>query len=178
MVKAKEKVKIAEAKLRVFVNDDSLTYPRSAANSDTVDRNFRKDPLNVIMNHSTSNDDLISVLKENMLLNRLPAPEPPIFSGDPLQNSELITAFRILIENECSAQAEKLFNLKQSGAAAGVIRGTFLRSDSRTFDDAMRRLTNRYGDEFFIQRAFREKFPIGLGSGKRMENHCRTLPIF
>lgn len=75
---------------------------------------------------------LVHALKESLTMTRLPAPEPFIFTGDPLKFTEWSTCFRALIETSCSDPAHRLFYLKKyiDGEALCVLEGTFYRSDT------------------------------------------------
>ena len=102
---------------------------------------------------------LVQALKESLLMTRLPAPEPFIFTGDPLKFTEWRTCFKALIETSCSDPAHRLFYLKKyiSGEALSVLEGTFYRSDEEAYTQAWDALNKRYGHPFIVQRAFRGK---------------------
>lgn len=110
--------------------------------------------------NTTKNDSLlIQAIHDSMVLTRLPAPEPCVFSGDPLNFLEWSTSFKTLIEKRCTNAADKLFYLQKyiSGEARSVLEGTFFRKDAEAYDQAWEMLNTRYGHPFVIQRAFREK---------------------
>ncbi|KAJ8369824.1 hypothetical protein SKAU_G00098520 [Synaphobranchus kaupii] len=94
-----------------------------------------------------------------MVLTRLPAPEPSVFSGDALNFLEWSTSFKALIERRCTNTADKLFYLQKyiSGEARSVLEGSFFRNDDEAYDQAWETLNTRYGHPFVIQRAFRDK---------------------
>ena len=102
---------------------------------------------------------LVQALHDSMVLTRLPAPEPSIFSGDPLHFLDWSTSFKTLIERRCTNAADKLFYLQKyiGGEARSVFEGTFFRKDDEAYDQAWETLQACYGHPFVIQCAFREK---------------------
>lgn len=102
---------------------------------------------------------LVQALKESLAMTRLPAPEPFMFTGDPLKFTEWRTCFKALIETSCTNPAHRLYYLKKyiSGEALSVLEGTFYRSDEEAYTQAWDALNKRYGHPFIVQRAFRGK---------------------
>ena len=102
---------------------------------------------------------LAQALHDTMILTRLPAPEPSVFSGDPLTFLEWSTSFKALIERRCTNPADRLFYLQKyiSGEARSVVEGSFYRKDDEAYDQAWQALNAWYGHPFIIQCAFREK---------------------
>ncbi len=94
-----------------------------------------------------------------MVLSRLPAPEPSVFTGDPLKFLEWRTSFKAFIEWQCTNPADKLFYLQKyvSGEAQSVLEGSFYRKDNEAYNQPREALNSQYGHLFVIQRAFREK---------------------
>nr|XP_055041009.1 uncharacterized protein LOC129428127 [Misgurnus anguillicaudatus] len=102
---------------------------------------------------------LAQAVQDSMMLNRLPMPEPTIFSGDPIHFVEWKTSFQLLIDKRQISPADKLYYLKRyvTGPARKTLEGIFYRNDEEAYQDAWKRLQDRYGQPFIIQRAFREK---------------------
>ncbi|KAM9306511.1 multiple C2 and transmembrane domain-containing protein 1 isoform 2-T3 [Pholidichthys leucotaenia] len=102
---------------------------------------------------------LVQAFKESLAMTRLPAPEPFVFTGDPLKFTKWTTCFKALIEISCTGPAHKLFYLKKyiSGETLSVLEGTFYRSDEEAYTQALDALSKRYGHPFVVQRAFRGK---------------------
>ncbi|KAM9709232.1 uncharacterized protein ACNS7B_023621 [Menidia menidia] len=102
---------------------------------------------------------LVQAFKESLMMTRLPAPEPSVFSGDPLKFTEWRTSFKALIETTCTSSAHRLFYLRKyiSGDALSVLEGTFYRSDEEAYTQAWDALNKRYGHPFIVQRAYRGK---------------------
>jgi hypothetical protein len=55
-------------------------------------------PTSIVKESQTSHMDLITTVANQLCLSRLPPPEPPVFSGDPLLYSGWLAAFRTLIK--------------------------------------------------------------------------------
>lgn len=102
---------------------------------------------------------LVQAFKDSLTITRLPAPEPSVFTGDPLKFTEWRTSFKALIETSCTNSAHRLFYLRKyiSGDALSVLEGTFYRSDDEAYTQAWDALNKRYGHPFIVQRAFRGK---------------------
>ena len=103
--------------------------------------------------------DLARSLADQMTINRLPPPEPSVFTGDPLSYPSWKAAFESLIEQKKIPTSERLHYLKRyvSGAVKDVIEGFFLLSTDTAYAEAKTTLDKRYGDPFVIANAFRDK---------------------
>lgn len=123
---------------------------------------------------------LVQALKEFQAMTRLPAPEPFVFSGDPLKFTEWSTCFKALIETSCTDPAHRLFYLKKyiSGDALCVLEGAFYRSDEEAYSQAWDALNKRYGHPFVIQRAFRGKLNSWPKIGSKESLKLRELSDF
>lgn len=102
---------------------------------------------------------LVQVVQNSMMINKLPMPEPTVFSGEPMLFIEWKSSFISLIDQQGISAANKLFYLKKyvSGPARKCLEGTFFRNDEEAYKDAWDKLNQRYGQAFVIQRAFRDK---------------------
>ena len=92
-------------------------------------------------------------------LGRIPAPEPGVFSGDPLQYPAWRSAFEILVNLKSIPDPEKLYYLKRylAGDAKAAVEGHLMFPTSDAYKAAMHLLEDRYGDPFSIADAFRNK---------------------
>ena len=121
--------------------------------------------------HRGNAPNAMAELIEQMYLSRVPAPEPPIFTGDPLQYAAWKSAFKALIDQRRIPANEKIHYLKKilSGKARECIEGYFLYTSSSTYEEAKAVLEKRFGDKYALQHAFREKlenFPrLSSGAG-------------
>ncbi|XP_051803238.1 uncharacterized protein LOC127533647 [Acanthochromis polyacanthus] len=131
-------------------------------------------------NVNSSEASLVQALHDTMVLTRLPAPEPQVFSGDPLKFLEWSTSFKTLIERHCTNPAERLFYLQRyiSGEAQSVVEGSFFRKDDEAYSQAWEALNARYGHPFVIQRAFREKLNNWPRVGSRESGKLRQFSDF
>ncbi|XP_038074806.1 uncharacterized protein LOC119742710 [Patiria miniata] len=110
-------------------------------------------------------DDAIKTLTGSLLeqlkMNRLPPPEPIVFSGDPMQYITWKQGYDILIEHRGIhvPPAERFFYLKKylKGEALDLVRGFSLVNDESAYKEAKRALDKRYGDPFIVSNAFRDK---------------------
>ena len=92
-------------------------------------------------------------------MSRLPPPEPGVFSGDPIQFPGWLTPFELLIECRQIKPAERLHYLKRylSGQAKECVEGFVLLSSDSAYDDAKKLLKERFGNNFSVANAFRQK---------------------
>lgn len=123
---------------------------------------------------------LVEALKESLTMTRLPAPEPFVFTGDPLKFIEWSTSFKALIETSCANSAHRLFYLKKyiSGEALSVLEGTFYRSDDEAYTQAWEDLNKPYGHPFVVQRAFRGKLNSWPKIGSKESLRLREFSDF
>ncbi len=102
----------------------------------------------------------IAKLLEIQNQNRLPLPEPGVFTGKPLQYPTWIKAFETLIEGKAINPAERLHFLSKyvSGEAKEVVNGSFLLLDGEdAYLKAKEQLAKRFGDPFVVGTSFRRK---------------------
>ena len=131
--------------------------PVSNRNKETKEKQSHRN--NEQSNNVSEDISLVQASHDTTALTRLPAPEPPVFSGDPLKFIEWSTSFKALIERRCTNPADRLFYLQKyiSGEARSVLEGSFYRKDEDAYNQAWEALNARYGHPFVIQRAYREK---------------------
>ena len=111
----------------------------------------------------------ISNLCSQLVLNRLPSAEPEVFSGDPLQYNDWMNSFEALISSRSLPDSEGIFYLKKylSGEARSCVQGLLSLSTSEAFHNALKVLKERFGDDFVIANAFRQK----LRKWPKIQNH-------
>ena len=92
-------------------------------------------------------------------VSRIPVPEPPVFSGDPLDYASWKSAFETLIEQKQIPPAERIYYLKRylGGKARECLECYFLYSSESSFAEAKELLEKIFGDPYVIQSAFRDK---------------------
>lgn len=112
-------------------------------------------PMPQVQNSS----DLVNVLAEAISANRLPTPEPALFTGDPLKFKDWRLSFDTLIDRKNIPKNEKLYYLRKylGGAAKKAVEGFFLLGTEAAYDSAWQVLEKRFGDPFIIGKSFRDK---------------------
>ncbi|KAI2650252.1 Ribosomal RNA large subunit methyltransferase K/L [Labeo rohita] len=170
-LQAIKEVRAARARLEVYDKEetihsanqnDELQQPVSVPSHKPVYSSSVKPTLNERVSSPTPNADvsyLAQAVQDSITLNRLSVPEPTIFKGDPIHFIEWKASFQSLIDKRHISSADKLYYLKKyvAGSALKTLEGMFYRTDEEAYKDAWKRLQDRYGQPFIIQRAFREK---------------------
>ena len=108
-------------------------------------------------------------LVEQMYLSRVPAPEPPVFSGNPLEYAAWKSAFEALIDQRRIPAREKMHYLKKyiSGKARECIEGYFLYTSDSTYEEAKAVLDKRFGDVYSAKRLQRKAGKVPENSSSR-----------
>ena len=148
------------------------THQRQPANSSTNAHDNRPSAFlaghgihsqrNDRMGEDTSGDALreqVKSLAEQVSLSRLPPPEPSVFYGDPMSYPSWKTAFQTLIEYRRIPAGESLHYLKKyiGGRVKDTVESYFLLPPEDVFEEAKGLLEERYGNQFVIADAFRDK---------------------
>ncbi|XP_060759736.1 uncharacterized protein LOC132870171 [Neoarius graeffei] len=164
---------------------DSVAYSSMHNCSPAPPKQMEKDQTcknskNEQPNNTINDAFLTQAVHDTMVLSRLPAPEPSVFTGDPLKFISWSTSFKTLIERRCTNPADRLFYLQKyiSGEARSVLEGTFYRKDDEAYEQAWKALNARYGHHFVIQRAFREKLKNWPKIGSRDSVKLRQFSDF
>ncbi|XP_028277083.1 uncharacterized protein LOC114445917 [Parambassis ranga] len=102
---------------------------------------------------------LAEAIAESINSSRLPAPEPSIFTGDPLRYKDWKMSFQTLIGRKNIPVNEKVYYLRKyvGGSARKAIESYFLLSTDEAYHSAWEVLEERYGSPFVIAKAFRDK---------------------
>ena len=102
---------------------------------------------------------LAQTIQNSITLGRLPAPEPSVFTGDPLRYVEWKTSFMALIGTKNLPVAEKMYYLKRylGGSALKSVEGYSYNNNEQSYKGAWDLLEERFGHKFKIQEAFRER---------------------
>ena len=123
----------------------------------------------------------IAKLLEVQNQNRLPLPEPGIFSGDPLHYPIWIKAFETLVESRAISAAERLHFLGKyvSGEAKNVVNGFMLLDGEDAYNKAKEMLAKRFGNPFTVASGFRKKIeewkPIARNDAIGLRNYADFL---
>ncbi|XP_057686666.1 uncharacterized protein LOC130912537 [Corythoichthys intestinalis] len=174
-IKAEREIKSARARLQTY---DQEMKSESSDSSDcsvhiakdvsgevhrpSTDSAPSQVPVSNMVSTSLQQSDihyLAQAIQDSITMNRLPTPEPSIFTGDPIQFIEWKASFTALIDKKSISPADKLHYLKKyvGGSARKSLDGIFYRNDSDAYKNAWERLNQRYGHSFVIQKAFRER---------------------
>lgn len=102
---------------------------------------------------------LADAIQDSLAMNRLPVPEPTVFTGDPLMFVKWKLSFQTIIGKKKVSAAEKMYYLQKylSGPALRAIEGYTFKTTEESYNMAMETLEDRFGHPFMIQEAFRDK---------------------
>ena len=118
---------------------------------------------------SGNTDRVIEALCGQLALNRLPVLEPGVFNGkDPLSFPIWQMAFEGMINYRAMTAADKLnlLNRYVDGEAKLAIRGFLLLPPPEAFRKAYAVLVRRYGDNFRLAKAFRDRLKSWVRVGE------------
>ncbi|XP_025755466.1 uncharacterized protein LOC109196819 [Oreochromis niloticus] len=163
-LKAEREVEAARARLDVYNRelsqlDDAYSVKTERVNPEHTPKHTVPSCTIPAPTAPPSVSQLAQAVQDSIRINRLPTPEPTMFSGEPIKFIEWKSTFMSLIEQTGMAAADKLYYLKRyvTGSARKCLEGTFFRNDEEAYNDAWTKLNQRYGQPFVLQRAFREK---------------------
>lgn len=113
----------------------------------------------VLRPQEQNSSDLVTALVEAISANRLPTPEPAVFTGDPLKFKDWQLSFETLIERKNIPKNEKLHYLRKylGGTAKKAVEGYLLFGTETAYDSAWKLLGKRFGDPFLIGKSLRER---------------------
>ena len=135
------------------------------------------------INHSPEPSQLNSIVKSfNQLisLNRLKPSDPGKFFGDPLQYPSWRNAFRCLVDHTDLEPLDKLQLLKDSlgGEAKQCVENYFIMPSDDAYSAAIELIDKRYGSNFIIAQAFKEKIQNWNKIGAKDYNGLREFSDF
>ena len=119
-------------------------------------------------------------MRKQLNLSRLPAPEPGVFTGDPLHYPSWTKAFDTLISTRAIPDEERLHYLKKylGGDAKSCVEGYFLLVTPNAYEDACKLLDSRFGDSYTLAKAFRDKLEKWLKVAPRDSPALRKFVDF
>ncbi|KAJ8002870.1 hypothetical protein DPEC_G00163450 [Dallia pectoralis] len=166
-IQAESEVRIAEARVNAYesLECDSRDWPKKTdlpvecKGQPNLKTNYQPTRAHANTLASPEKDDLTQALINSLSINRLPAPEPPKFSGEALKYVDWKMSFMALIGHQPLPVHEKMFYIKNylSGEARKAVEGFFYRNSEEAYQGALKVLEERYGNHFIVQRAFRDK---------------------
>ena len=119
-------------------------------------------------------------LTEQLYISRIPVPEPPVFSGSPLEYAAGKSAFEILIENKRIPPTEKIHYLKRylTGKARECVEGLFLFSTEEAYREAKVLLKAVLEIRVRLQTLSESASINGLRFPHEMDRHSKVTLIF
>lgn len=129
---------------------------------------------------SQTTEQFADALARAITTSRLPIPEPPIFTGDPLHYPDWIFSFTSLIENRGIAPSDKIHYLKRylGGPAREAVSGFFMLRSDDAYRQARDILEKRFGNPFAVSEAFRTKLDAWPKVANKDKAGLRNLSDF
>ena len=108
---------------------------------------------------SAAQSQVVDKLCEQVVLGRLASAEPDIFSGDPLEYAEWLNSFKALVTCRGVPETETIYYLKKylSGPALRCVKGVLGLATPAAYKRALKLLEERFGSQYIVATAFREK---------------------
>ncbi|KAL4230450.1 hypothetical protein ACF0H5_010832 [Mactra antiquata] len=193
-LEAESSMRVAEARLKVFeqyvdqptsVHSSNCVKPEQiptvAVQSNMPNYNIQSTvpPHNNLAQHADI-DSIVKALSNSVNLNRLPIPEPSVFTGDPLDYIEWKQSFTMLIEHKGVSDQEKIYYLKKyvGHPARKALEGFFYSNSVNAFENAKRVLDERYGHPFVLQKAYRDRLNNWPKIGSKNPSALRDFSDF
>jgi hypothetical protein len=103
--------------------------------------------------------DLFASFSNLVNINRLPIPEPGVFTGDPIQYPSWRRAFQTLIEDRNIPPADRIHYLQRylKGDAYESVQSLLLIPSDDSYHEAMALIEKRFGNSYTIACAFKSK---------------------
>jgi hypothetical protein len=145
-----------------------------------ITSNLRYDAETFVPRSHNAEAPLADALTRAILSSRLPIPEPPIFTGDPLQYQDWLFSFQSLIENKGVPPQERIHFLKRylGGPAKEAVSGYFMLRSENAYQRARNVLDERFGNSFIVSEAFRSKLDAWSSVHNKDKQGLRKLSDF
>lgn len=185
----------AKAKLQVY-QGQVLEEDRSEDRSEVLDKVELKDakeeepPPPSFMQTATQQSsitsanegtaELVKMLASALSANRIPVPEPSMFTGDPLKYNDWKLSFQTIIDQKSIQDKEKLYYLRRyvGGQVRQALDGYFLLGTESAYVAAWEILEERYGNPFVIAKAYRDKLQAWPKIGSKDSFELREFVDF
>ncbi|KAL7874934.1 hypothetical protein SRHO_G00059040 [Serrasalmus rhombeus] len=130
--------------------------------------------------HDNSTTMLAEAIAESINTSRLPVPEPPIFSGDPIRYKDWKMSFLTLIGRKNIPVNEKIYYLRKyvTGAAKKAIESYFLVGTEEAYYSTWEILEEQYGNSFVVAKAFHDKLNSWTKIGPKDSVELREFADF
>ena len=176
-MEAEREVKVATPRVRTYetlsdralsVQLDPLASPFYPTRPPNCDQRTERDST-LKKEDATA---MSTLLRDGLSLSRLPVPEPSVFTGATLGYVRWKISFKTLIENKGLSPAERTFYLQRylGGKVLKTVEAYFFNTTEQSYAAAWKLLDERYGHNFNIQEAFRDK----LSKWRRVANRDAT----
>ena len=115
--------------------------------------------INELTRAQAEQAETMEKLCSQLVLGRLPSPEPEVFSGDPLDFTAWYNSFKTLVTTRSIPESERIFYLSKylSGEAKECVKGYLSLCTSNAYFAALETLKERFGSDFVVANAFRQK---------------------
>ena len=157
-------LRLTEIELQVLEEHDEESDKNSeifARHRPQNDQNYDMTPKSPKKTDFVESSEMKNIM-EAFNRNRLPAPEPSVFDGNPLRFAAWKSSFTSLIVSRNVPVNEKIYYLQKylAGEARECVEGLFYFDTEEAYQNAWKQLEKRFGDKFLISEAFRNKLHI------------------
>ncbi|XP_028858350.1 uncharacterized protein LOC114803149 [Denticeps clupeoides] len=129
-LRAQKEVKAARARLEAYDTELSLVGDEQSIKGEPVSPNFTPKqptpalPFIPVQTAHSDVSELAQAVQDSIKMNKLPTPEPTVFSGDPINFIEWKSTFMSLIERKGLSAADKMYYLRRyvTGSARNVLK--------------------------------------------------------
>ena len=120
---------------------------------------IEKSSINELTRAQAEQAETMEKLCSQLVLGRLPSPEPEVFSGDTLDFTAWYNSFKTLVTTRSIPESERIFYLSKylSGEAKDCVKGYLSLCTSNAYFAALETLKEIFGSDFVVANAFRHK---------------------
>nr|XP_055049264.1 uncharacterized protein LOC129434357 [Misgurnus anguillicaudatus] len=187
-LEAMKELSAAQARMQVYDQGlaikeepkDVLSHQKVAVSTSRLPPCVSSVSQAVTISSNESTAELVKLLADALNANRIPVPEPSIFSGDPLKYSDWKLSFETLIDQKNIPDKDKIYYLRRyvSGQAKTALDGYFLLGTESAYVAAWKILEERYGNPFTIAKAYRDKLQAWPKMGSKDSFELRDFVDF
>ncbi|XP_014678718.1 PREDICTED: uncharacterized protein LOC106818533, partial [Priapulus caudatus] len=157
--KLEMELKKTETEMKALEQGSSINIKPAVIKKSSKDFTTQKHEVIYTPAAETAIKDLTKSFSESLNLSRLPAPEPFVFDGEPLNYPAWKAAFSALIDHQGISPREKIHYLRKylSGEARESVEGLFYFDTKEAYLASLKMLEERYGNPFLVAEGFRNK---------------------
>ena len=141
-------------------NHENMSVPVCNSNLNKDAPSFIPSTVQVpnVANTGQSGDGVFyKTLSDLMYMNRMPLPEPGVFTGEYLKYPAWKNTFLALVRNVDPSERVYLLKKYIGGDALNCVAGILMVDTPDSYEEAMSVIDRRYGDKFTIACAFKSK---------------------